>query len=249
MSRDIQKLASRQLYDYRTNNPGSCFKDPEFILDISDAYELQAKVTKLRVAEGENIIGYKVGCTGPGTIKQFGMDGPIRGTLFSSELEQTGIQIKTSAFTNLAVEGEMAVTIGEDGEIESAFPVIELHNYIFRAPIKNLPELIANNGLNAGVVLPKLHWQQSTQYITQFAQLTVKINDKLRGSGNLWPHHEGPSGSVNWLKNNLEEFDLSLSSKQIVLAGTTLGLYPVKPGDTIDVYIDEELAVKCNIET
>ena len=77
----------------------------------------------------------------------------------------------------------------------------------------------------------------------------VKINDKLRGSGNLWPHHEGPSGSVNWLKNNLEEFDLSLSSKQIVLAGTTLGLYPVKPGDTIDVYIDEELAVKCNIET
>ena len=90
MIRDIQKLASRQLYDYRTNNPGSCFKDPEFILDMSDAYELQAKVTKLRVAEGENIIGYKVGCTGPGTIKQFGMDGPIRGTLFSSELEQTG---------------------------------------------------------------------------------------------------------------------------------------------------------------
>ena len=61
MSRDIQKLASRQLYDYRTNNPGSRFKDPEFILDMSDAYELQATVTELRVAEGENIIGYKVG--------------------------------------------------------------------------------------------------------------------------------------------------------------------------------------------
>ena len=248
MSRDIQKLASRQLHDYRTNNPGTCFKDPEFILNIRDAYQLQARVTKLRIVEGESVIGYKVGCTGPGTIKQFGMDGPIRGTLFSNEAQQTGAQLKASAFTNLAIEGEMAVTIGDDGEIESAFPVIELHNYIFRAPIKNLPELIANNGFNAGVILPKLCWQQSTQYINQFAQLTVKINSKLMGSGDLWPHHEGPLRSINWLKNNLKEFGLPFSSRQMILAGTALGLYPVKSGDTIDVYINEQLAVTCKIE-
>ena len=51
-----------------------------------------------------------------------------------------------------------------------------------------------------------------------------------------------------WLKNNLKEFGLPFSSRQMILAGTTLGLYPVKSGDTIDVYINEQLAVTCNIE-
>ena len=48
----------------------------------------------------------------------------------------------------------MAARIGDDGEITAVFPVIELHNLVFRSDPKTLAELIVNNGLNAGVVLP-----------------------------------------------------------------------------------------------
>ena len=84
------ELAKRQLRDYRSFNPGTCFADPEFSIDAKTAYYLQDTVTQLRVGYGESVIGYKVGCTGPGTTAQFGMDGPIRGTLFAEEVLQTG---------------------------------------------------------------------------------------------------------------------------------------------------------------
>ena len=131
MIRDIRKLALQQRSDYQNNNPGTCFDDLDFILDMNSAYELQDTVTDLRVTEGEDIIGYKVGCTGSGTTGQFGMQGPIRGTLFGSELLRNESELDFNLLTNLSIEGEMAVTIGANGETISAFPVIELHNFIF----------------------------------------------------------------------------------------------------------------------
>ena len=243
----MRKLALKQLSDYRNNNPGTCFDDLDFILDMNSAYELQDTVTDLRVTEGEEIIGYKVGCTGSATTGQFGMKGPIRGTLFDSELLRNDVELDFNLFTNLSIEGEMAVTIGANGEIVSAFPVIELHNFIFRAPIKTLPELIANNGLNAGVVCPDLIWQESTQYINQSAQLSVKINSEVIAAGDLWPLPQGPSGSIEWLEDNLKSRNRSILPGNIILTGTSLGLYPVQPGDKIDISINKETAVSCKV--
>ena len=130
---EIEKLAARQLLDYQSNNPGTCFSELGFNIDLTTAYDLQDSVTRLRVAAGESVIGYKVGCTGPGTRAQFGMDGPIRGTLFKDEALNNRVYINPDEFCHLAIEGEMAIKIGEDCQIEAAFPVIELHNFIFRA--------------------------------------------------------------------------------------------------------------------
>ena len=247
MISDMKKLALQQLSDYRNNNPGTCFEDLDFILDMNSAYELQDTVTDLRVTEGEDIIGYKVGCTGSGTIGQFGMKGPIRGTLFGSELLRNKAELDFNLFNNLAIEGEMAVKTGVNGEVTSAFPVIELHNFVFRAPIKTLPELIANNGFNAGVVCPNLTWQKSTRYINQSAQLSVKINSEVIAVGDLWPLPQGPSGSIEWLEDNLKNSNHSIFSGNIILTGTSLGLYPVQPGDKIDVSINNETAVSCKV--
>ena len=57
----------------------------------------------LRLKEGETVIGYKVGCTGPGTTKLFGMQGPIRGTLFESEVHESGVELNANQFCNLAI--------------------------------------------------------------------------------------------------------------------------------------------------
>jgi len=243
----MKKLALQQLSDYRNINPGTCFDDLDFILDMNSAYELQDTVTDLRVTEGEDIIGYKVGCTGSGTTGQFGMKGPIRGTLFGSELLRNEAELDFNLFSNLAIEGEMAVTIGANGEIISAFPVIELHNFVFRAPIKTLPELIANNGFNAGVVCPDLIWQKSTRYINQSAQLSVEINSEVIAVGDLWPLPQGASGSIEWLEDNLKNWNRSILPGNIILTGTSLGLYPVQPGDKIDISINKETAVSCKV--
>ena len=132
-SQQIEQLALRQLRDYQSNTPGMCFSEPDFNINVSAAYDLQDAVTRLRVKAGENVIGYKVGCTGPGTKAQFGMNGPIRGTLFGNEAFRNDAVINPNEFCQLAIEGEMAVKVDEDGQIKAAFPVIELHNFLFGA--------------------------------------------------------------------------------------------------------------------
>ena len=74
----------------------------------------------------------------------------------------------------------MAIKIGENGQILSVFPVIELHNFVFRAPDKSLSELIANNGLNKGLILSDQTWEKVTRRIRRIRR---NINPVFR---NKW---------------------------------------------------------------
>ena len=247
-SQQIEQLALRQLRDYQSNTPGMCFSEPDFNINVSAAYDLQDAVTRLRVKAGENVIGYKVGCTGPGTKAQFGMNGPIRGTLFGNEAFRNDAVINPNEFCQLAIEGEMAVKVGEDGQIKAAFPIIELHNFIFRAERRTLSELIANNGIHAGIILPEMDWQNSIKYLYKDAQLTLCINGLDVGTTGLWPNDDGPEASVTWLRSNLQSYGIELEAGSIVLAGTALGLYPVKGGDEVTVHLDKTPIVSCTIK-
>ncbi|MGH9811024.1 MAG: 2-keto-4-pentenoate hydratase, partial [Terriglobia bacterium] len=222
--RALNELADRQWRDYRARRPGTCFTDPDFALDLRQAYDLQQAVATLRIAAGDHVVGYKVGCTGPGTVSQFGMEGPIRGYLFDSEIHQTGDALDAANYAHLAIEGEMALRIDKDGQIVAAFPVIELHHFVFRASRKTLVELVANNGLNAGIVLPDDECQ-SSRTIADGAMLSVRINGKAVGMGGLWPMVDGPAASLAWLRDHLEKHRHALAPGQIVLAGTALDLY------------------------
>ena len=243
----VNKIACRQLRDYRSINPGTCFSDKGFTLSITEAYAVQDAVVDLRVKEGETVIGYKVGCTGPGTTKLFGMQGPIRGTLFNSEVHECGIELSTKDFYNLAVEAEMAIKIGENGTIYSIFPVIELHNFVFRAPNKSLSELIANNGLNRGVIFPQENWQTPTVFYEDTSILSLEINGSQIDAGALWPMADGPQSSLNWLEKHLSEHELKINKDDTILGGTALGLHRVQSGDCITVKINSEIAVQCTI--
>jgi hypothetical protein len=82
------------------------------------------------------------------------MNGPIRGFVYETESYPSGAELSHASYTNLAIEGELAVRLGDGVEIVRVFPVIELHNYVFRSATPALQELVANSGLHAGVVLP-----------------------------------------------------------------------------------------------
>jgi 2-keto-4-pentenoate hydratase len=247
MTSAISALADRQWRDYRARHPGTCFADPGFALDLSDAYELQDAVATLRVSAGDCLVGYKVGCTGAGTVQQFGMEGPIRGCLFESEVRQHCCAVTSNEFANLAIEGEMAVRIGAEGAIAAAFPVIELHHFVFRGTRKTLPELVANNGFNAGVVLPGEDCLLSGEHVDRPGELSVWINDHLIASGELWPMRDGVEASLGWLREHLAKKDRALLPEQIILTGTPLGLYPVRTGDRVVVRVDGNVGVECVI--
>src|SRR5271169_1173948 len=153
--RSLECLAARQWHDYQRRTPGTYFAETPDTLTLDEAYAVQTEVARLRCAAGDAVAGYKVGCVGPGVVEQFGMSGPIHARLFRSEIRNSGETLQYSAYANLAIEGEMAVRIGTNGGIEAAFPAIELHHFVFRGSRKTLTELVANNGINAGAVVPQ----------------------------------------------------------------------------------------------
>jgi 2-keto-4-pentenoate hydratase len=118
---------------------------------------------------------------------------------------------------------------------------------VFRAARKTL-ELVANNGLNAGIVLPEEKWQSSRTHLVRAATLSVRRNGDQLGSGELWPLAGGPGASVDWLRQHLAGLGFGLLPGQIVLAGTPLGLYRVEARDQIAIFIDDEQAAHCSID-
>jgi 2-keto-4-pentenoate hydratase len=236
MDFSVDGLAARQLADYRAHTPGTFFAEEDHPrLTLHEAYAVQAEVASLRAAEGEPVAGYKVGATGAGVREQFGMDGPIRGFVYGTELYPSGAELSHASYDNLAIEGELAVRLGDDAEIVRIFPVIELHNYVFRSETPNLQELIANNGVHAGVVLPATEGVEWRGEEPLDGVLRVEINGRTVEEGAMSGVPGGPAGSLGWLRRNLEAYGLALRPRQLVLTGTPLGLYPVRPGDSVRV--------------
>jgi 2-keto-4-pentenoate hydratase len=243
----IETLVARQWQDYQRRTPGTYFGEARDSLTLDEAYAVQMEVARLRCAAGDAVVGYKVGCIGSGVVEQFGMSGPIHARLFRSEIRNSGEMLQYDAYANLAIEGEMAVRIGPSGGIEAAFPVIELHHFVFRGPRKTLAELVANNGINAGAVISNRHTALMLADWTAARTLSVAVNGITIDAGALWAMGGGAAEAIEWLRDDLGRFGASLKPGDLVLAGTPLGLNPVKPGDHVMVLVDDRKYVECRI--
>lgn len=244
----LKTLAARQWRDYQWGTPGAMFADPEISLTLDEAYNVQMEFARLRCAAGDEVAGYKVGCIGSGMVEQFGMSGPIHARLFRSEIHSSGETLRYQAYANPAIEGEMALQIGVDGGIAAAFPVIELHQFVFRNPRKTLAELVANNGINAGAVVPEHLKAASLEDWANAAALSISINGVSVETGALWAMAGGAPEALEWLRGDLRRFGEVLKPGDLVLAGTPLGLHPVRGGDHVVVSIDGIDCVDCRFE-
>jgi 2-keto-4-pentenoate hydratase len=248
LSSELRALAERQWRDYVQRTPGTYFRDQPITLTLADAYQIQIEMVRLRCEAGDTVAGYKVGCVGEGVVQQFGMSGPIHARIFRSELRPAGACLSYDAYANLAIEGEMAVRIGADGQIDVAFPIIELHHFIFHGHSKTLVELVANNGINGGVVLPDASKAQPLAAWKRAQTLSVTVDGREIDRGSLWSMSGGAIASVAWLQEDLARHGLSLKEGDLVLTATPLGLHPVKPGNRVSVLIDGLECVSCEIE-
>ena len=192
----IAEIARRQLADYDAHRPGRIFEDAAFTLTIAEGFEVQRQVAALRAARGEAVAGYKIGCISEAVQRQLGLDRPAFGHLFATELYRSGAVLDAAAFDCLAIEGEFAVRIAGDLSIASVFPVIELHNNVFRGAVRTAQELIANNALHAGVVLPPLEIPCPDPAELVRETISVFRNGELLGSANGGAIPGGPLASV-----------------------------------------------------
>jgi 2-keto-4-pentenoate hydratase len=233
----IPELASRQLADYDRHRPGTAFEDRTIDLTVAESYTLQFEVARLREARGESVAGYKIGCISPVMQAQLGLDQPVFGHIFETELHHSGVTLESADYDGLAIEGEFAVRVSEDVRgFASEFAVIELHNYVIRRPPLTAQELIANNAIHAGVVLPG----EERRLLRGPAELLDESIAVFRNGENLGTATgralpDGPRGSVARLVQHLESYGKRICPGQVILTGSPLPLYPAECGDRFAV--------------
>jgi 2-keto-4-pentenoate hydratase len=172
---------------------------------------------------------------------------PVFGHLYESELRRSGVVLDSQAFDGLAIEGEFALRLAEDirdagrlrthprEALATAFAVIELHNYGLRSPIRSAQELIGNNAMHAGVVLPLQEPPVHDPDALLDEPISVFNNAHVLGTATGRALQDGPLGSVIRLAEHLRQFGRGLRRGQIVLTGSPLPLYRVAQGDYIEV--------------
>ena len=240
---DLGDLARRMLADHDTRNPGPRAGIPAG-MTTADAYALQAEVARLRVERGEAIVGYKVGCTSRAVRDQLGVSEPIFGRVFETGCVSTGSRIPHASYANLAIEGELAIRLSCDlssgplsdeeyaGAVGSVFPVIELHHHVLPEGCSPGAALIATGGMHAGLVLP-VRETVCDGRIPAVTGLDVTIDDRLAGTTREPWTMGGPAATLRWLSARLAEWGLRIHGGQVIITGSPLPLFPVRPGSRV----------------
>ncbi len=236
---EVQTLAGRQLHDYDARKPGMVFAEPTFHIALDDAYRVQIETAQLRVLRGETVAGYKIGCVSAAVRRQLGTEHAVFGHLFASEVRAGPAALSADEFCCLAIEGELALTLDADIDdiaglredparfVGSVFPVIELHHYIFRGPNPSAAEVVANNALQAGIVVPEA---RATAGTADPLDVRVTISDRVEETATV-----DPLETVHELASRLAVFGIKPRAGEILLTGSPLPLYPVGQGDHIRV--------------
>jgi len=241
---ELARTALLMLADYDARTRGERLSRP-VDLTIPESYRLQSEIARLREERGEKVIGYKIGCVSKAIQEQLGVREPIFGRIFDTGRFPSGARLSYARYANLAVEGELALRLSKDlagpspteeeclGAIAAVFPVIELHHYVLHEARSPGTELIASSGMHAGFVLAEEPLPSGPS--DSVPGLCVRINGvrlgAVEGSATLASARE----SLRWLAGRLTEIGLGLGQGQIILTGSPLPLFTVKPGDKIVV--------------
>lgn len=213
-------------------------------LSIDDAYEVQRRVIAAREARGEQVVGYKVGCTSNAIREQFGLSEPICGRLMAPHIHYGNTVLDWNDYFDLAVEPEFVFGIARDvrseirdqeellDAIEWVAPGIEIHNYRFWFGEPTSQELIASNGIFAGLVVGEQRIS-STGFDFDLEGVGIFSNDELAASGIGAEIMGGPLKSLRWLANHLLSRGEHLKAGQLVIPGSPVKLVSVESGDRI----------------
>ncbi len=213
-------------------------------LSLDDAYEVQRQVIASREARGEQVVGHKVGCTSQAIRQQFGLSEPICGRLMAPYIHYGNTVLDWNNYVDLAVEPEFVFGIGRDvrseirdqeellDAIEWVSSGIEIHNYRFWFGEPTSQELIASNGILAGLVVGEQRISP-TELDFDLEGVGIFRDGELAASGIGAEIMGGPLKSLRWLANHLLSRGEHLQIGQLVIPGSPVQLISVEPGDRI----------------
>ena len=217
-------------------------------LSLAQAYEVQDGFIAARVQQGAKVVGWKVGCTSTAIREQFGLTEPISGKVLMPHVFQSGDHVPASSFVDCAVEPELVFRLGAEIDmdmsdqqvlraLDGVCAGIELHNYRFRYGKPTQQELIASNGIHAGLVLQPMlplrpFWDLPSE------KVSLLVNGEVKASGTCREIMGSPLVSIRWLAGHAASRGERLRAGELIIPGSAVALVGVAAHDTIEARFD-----------
>lgn len=218
-------------------------------IDGVDAYEIQLRNIRARLAAGAVVNGHKVGLSSAAMQQMMGVDEPDYGHLLSDMELTHGEKADAERYCYPRVEVEVAFVLGdtlpgegctEDDVVAATAavaPAIELIDSRIVDWRIGLPDTIADNASSAGYVLGPER-VKPTELDLRAIEARLLRNGEEVGAGRSDAVLGNPVTAVAWLARTVAGFGVRLEAGHVILPGSVHRAVDVRPGDDFVAELD-----------
>lgn len=249
----IEALAARLVKAEETRTQVRQFSLDHPDMTIDDAYAIQSAWIEMKVANGRQPRGHKIGLTSRAMQRSSNITEPDFGVLLDDMFFDNGGEIPAERFIAPAVEVELAFVLGKplSGPHCTFLDVLSATDYVIPAveiidkridPVdrdtgrtRKVLDTISDNAAAAGVVMGgralrpmDMDWR----WVSAICSRNAIIEDSGVAAAVLNHPANGPA----WLANKLSIYGQTLEAGEVVLAGSFTALVSASAGDVF--YVD-----------
>jgi 2-oxopent-4-enoate/cis-2-oxohex-4-enoate hydratase len=243
------------LRERRTRRP---LTDAHAAMSIDDAYRISQRMLSRRLADGERVVGKKIGVTSEAVQRMLGVHQPDFGFLTDAMHFEAGRDLPIGELLiQPRAEAEIAFVLRSDlrgpgitpehvlAATEAVYPCFEIVDSRIDDWRIKIGDTVADNASCGLFVLAREGVDPRRVDLTG-CRVDVHKNGKFLSTGVGAASLGSPLVAVAWLANTLGAYGLGLQAGEIILSGSLVPLEPVQAGDTMRASIAGlgELAVR-----
>lgn len=234
---------ARALYHARQNRvPIAPFTDTEPALDMADGYAVQQELVRLLLADGDTVIGHKVGLTSVAMQQMLGIDAPDYGPVLSSTLYPDGAVVSLDDFIAPKVEAEIGFVLRDElqgpgvrtddarAAIAGAVAALEIVDSRVTDWRIKLPDTVADLASNGAVAVAE-HTVPLDGIDPRLIGMAFTQNGELTCTGAGAAALGDPVAVVAWLANVLGANGVALQPGHLIMTGALHAAVPLAAGD------------------
>ena len=218
-------------------------------MTMADGYRVQQELVAILTAEGERIVGYKLGLTSAPMQQLLGVDSPDFAPVLSSHVKPDGAAVAAASFIAPRVEAEIALVLREDlrgpdctaldvaAAISGAVPALEIVDSRIADWKIKLADTIADLASSGAVVLgPSI--TPSAGVDLRLAGMVLTCNGDLIATAAGAAALGNPLQAVAWLVQTLHPLGEYLRAGQFVMTGALHAAVDITAGQNYRAEFD-----------
>ncbi|MEU1513225.1 2-keto-4-pentenoate hydratase [Streptomyces sp. NPDC005811] len=213
-------------------------------LRLADSVAVQKHNVRRRIAEGDRLVGYKLGNIAKAMQEAFGVDQPDYGHLLAGDFHLENLPVRLDRFIEPFAEVEPAFLLNRRLEgpnvtvadvilaTEYVVPAIEIIDSRFTDWRIRIADTLADNGSVGGIVLGTTpRTLREIDFSTMRGEL--RYDSERVGSGPTSAVLGNPIAAVAWVCNEFSRYGISFEPGQVILPGSCLEAVPLRRAATV----------------